>query len=321
MSAAILSVFRCRQLGESFAVLEADVRVTCTDSSEIYSASPYGGYRNTAWVLLLVWPVGIPLVLWVLLVRSGVRKWSLVYSTADSGEGGLHAADSDALRLVTDAQARYNFLLDDFRPGCWWFEPVDMLRKLLLSGLLQFVERGTALQCFCGCCLALVSLSLQLHVAPYAEAESNFLKASAEAVLFLTFLVSFILRVMPGIESYEPAWAHAEAYGWVLVGSIALFVATAIGLTVKQVLARRRFRGGLLEGFGDIEGENTLGELTRGNSESAQLGVRDAAEAEASGFTVGQGVAGLSRPASPRRAAPAAEPEPEPALVAAGGPE
>ena len=32
------------------------------------------------------------------------------------------------------------------RPGCFWYEPVDLLRKLALTSLLQFVERGTAMQ-------------------------------------------------------------------------------------------------------------------------------------------------------------------------------
>ena len=269
VSSAILSAFNCRQLGASYSVLEADYRVTCTDPSS--DDTIYSSYRVAAWVLLALIPVGIPLTLLALLMGSGVKQWSRVYSTADSHEGGLQRrVDSDAHQCVTGAQERYSFLLDDFRPGCWWFEPVDMLRKLLLSGLLQFVDRGTALQCFCGCCLAFLSLGLQLHVAPYLEPESNLLKACAEGVLFLAFLISFILRVMPGIEAYEP-W-HAEAYGWVLVGALALFVVTAIVLTTKQIVARRRFHGDMLAGISDIEGEDALGALTRGNSsQSAEL--------------------------------------------------
>ena len=43
----------------------------------------------------------------------------------------------------------YGFCVDDYRPDCWYYEPLDMLRKLALTGLLQFVHRGTATQVFC----------------------------------------------------------------------------------------------------------------------------------------------------------------------------
>ena len=42
----------------------------------------------------------------------------------------------------------FGFCMEDFREECWWFEPVDMMRKLCLSGLLQFIDRATAAQCF-----------------------------------------------------------------------------------------------------------------------------------------------------------------------------
>ena len=52
-----------------------------------------------------------------------------------------------------------------------------MLRKLSLTGLLQFVQRGTATQVFCGCALAFVSSGLQPRLLPYREPEANVLIA------------------------------------------------------------------------------------------------------------------------------------------------
>ena len=140
---------------------------------------------------------------------------------------------------------------------------------------------------FCGCCLAFVSLALQMHVCPYFEPESNLLKACAEGVLFLTFLISFILRVMPGIETYEP-WGH-EAYGWVLVGAFSLYLITAVSLTAKQIAGRRRFRAQLLEGLGSFdedEGGEALAALTRvvGQSNQSQEGNNVVVDSR---FTVG----------------------------------
>eukprot|EP01052_Picozoa_sp_SAG31_P021590 SAG31_NODE_1677_length_7533_cov_2.288054_3_plen_122_part_00 len=41
---------------------------------------------------------------------------------------------------------RYGFLVGSFRPACFFWEPVDLFRKLALTSLLQFFERGTAMQ-------------------------------------------------------------------------------------------------------------------------------------------------------------------------------
>ena len=48
----------------------------------------------------------------------------------------------------------------------------------------------------CGCCVAVGSLAVQLRLEPYRAAEANLLKALVDAQIFLTFLVSFILRVL-----------------------------------------------------------------------------------------------------------------------------
>ena len=117
----------------------------------------------------------------------------------------------------------------------------DMMRKVALSGLLQFVHRGTAAQCFCGCAVAFLSIGLQQRLHPYRERESNALKSLVETQLFLTFLVSFILRVLPVIDSAEPV---GEAfYGWVLVSSMGLLLSATVGLTAAQV--RRHSRIGI----------------------------------------------------------------------------
>ena len=214
LSSTIFSALRCRRLGPTTSVLEADYSIYCSDSD-------FTPIRVMAWVLVFVVPLGFPaMLLWVLW-----RRWR-------SG----HDAEA-AHQRVTEA---YGFCVDDYRPGCWMFEPVDMIRKLALTGLLQFVQRGTATQVFCGCALAFLSSGLQVHFHPYREAEANVLKTLVDAQIFLTFLLSFLLRVLPRLElqAYEPL--SAEFYGWVLLLSVVGLLVAAAGLT-----ARRLRRGGL----------------------------------------------------------------------------
>ena len=129
----------------------------------------------------------------------------------------------------------YGFCINDYRPGCWYYEPLDMLRKLALTGLLQFVQRGTATQVFCGCALAFVMSGLQLRLQPYNEMEANILKTLVDAQLFLTFLLSFLLRVLPRLELQEYEPLNAEFYGWVLLLSVIGLLAAAMALTVRRI--------------------------------------------------------------------------------------
>jgi hypothetical protein len=129
-----------------------------------------------------------------------------------------------------------------------------MLRKLALSGLLQFVQPGTGAQVFFGCCIAFVSFGVQLRFQPFREPEANTLKALVDAQIFLTFLISFILRVLldATISSSEPL--HADFYGWVLLGSMALLLLMGMGLTALQIHKQRQFRGELLNGVVSVGG-------------------------------------------------------------------
>jgi hypothetical protein len=120
-----------------------------------------------------------------------------------------------------------------------------MLRKLALTGLLQLVSQGSAAQCFLGSLIAFASFGVQQYVLPYREEESNALKGLVDTQLFLTFLISFILRVLPEIHSDEPF--GVAFYGWLLVVSMVSLVCAAVVLTMRRVRRRRKFRERLLE--------------------------------------------------------------------------
>jgi len=231
-------------------------------------------------VALALWPIGIPLGLLGLLWqnwRRNVNQFQISSSGADPGashSSGMNVADdglSAAQYSKVQLMRHYAFCLDDYRPEAWWFEPADMLRKLALSGLLQFVERGTAAQVLVGCCISFTSFGVHVRLLPYREAEANVLKVCAEAVLFLTFLISFILRVLPRVEMYEPV--GAEAYGYLLVSAFGVFAALFLGLVARQTYRRHHFQKGLLAfapGFESDGRGQELSILTRGTSNQPQ---------------------------------------------------
>ena len=180
---------------------------------------------------------------------------------------GMSGTLPDSLGGITALRYLYlDLCTKDYRGSAFFWEPLDMLRKLMLSGLLQFVERGSAFQVFCGCVLSFGSCAAQIKVAPYSEPTSNLLKALVEAQIFVTFLISFILRVLPKIASSEPV--EADTYGWVLVWTLSGLLVTAVGLTGHQIWLRHRGRwgssGSTGEGTEPGEGGEVVLELSEG---------------------------------------------------------
>ena len=107
VSSNILSALRCRQLGATVKVLEVDYAVSCFDPR-------YLSYRTAAWMLLAVWPVGIPVGLLGLLWRHwrrNAREFEATTAVAGSEESG---ASYNKSKLIE----RYGFCLDDYRPEC-----------------------------------------------------------------------------------------------------------------------------------------------------------------------------------------------------------
>eukprot|EP01046_Picozoa_sp_COSAG06_P040051 COSAG06_NODE_4805_length_3940_cov_25.637594_2_plen_845_part_00 len=315
-SSSIFSALRCEQLGEASSFLEADYSVSCVDER-------YRHYRTAAVAMVFVVPLGFPLALLAALLRSW-RQSRERWEQAQEGAGDSITIDDEEDQEASLADYHYGrvqqlfgFCIEDYKPSCFWFEPVDLLRKLALSGLLQFVHRGTAAQCCFGCGIAFASFGLQQWLRPYRELTSNVLKALVDTQLFLMFLMSFILRVLPHIDSSEPF--DKEVYGWVLLCSMVALLCCAVGLTVVQIHRRHRFKARLLE-----KGQLGALDLTRSSSSQGALRPSDGDIALVSGDTATAVAAGLSRPASPAGAAsvafssenaPEPEPEPEPQPV------
>ena len=106
---------------------------------------------------------------------------------------------------------------------------------------MQYLQPGTAAQVFLGCVVAFCSFSMQLHLHPYRERESNYLKILVDTQIFLTFMLSFIIRVLPSIQ-LEPF--DSRFYAITLLFSVAALFSFAVGLTAYQLYRKHKFRIG-----------------------------------------------------------------------------
>ena len=79
--------------------------------------------------------------------------------------------------------------------GFFFWECLDMLRKLLLVGLLTVVGRGSTFQVCVGMWTCLIFLVAHVATMPFRFYEDNVLKASSEFHLFLTLMLVLVLKV------------------------------------------------------------------------------------------------------------------------------
>eukprot|EP01052_Picozoa_sp_SAG31_P000188 SAG31_NODE_6_length_43291_cov_191.503496_2_plen_1028_part_00 len=246
VSNEIFRLLPCRSLGQKLAVLQSDYSVDCMSTH-------YSRYHAVAIALVVIVPIGMPLVLLILLLCSHRNQSAVDRRTSadDVADRVSHSSPHDS--FATGAvNARYRtlyatfaFCISDYRPSCYWYEPVDLLRKLTLTSLLTFIHRGSAMQTLCGCGIAVGSLVMQVYLNPYRNRGANLLKALVDAQILFTFLISFVLRVLSANEVrymydfYAPfamPTAAVEVYGWLLVGSMIVVVSVGVGLTINELV-------------------------------------------------------------------------------------
>ena len=63
-----------------------------------------------------------------------------------------------------DFGRRFNYIAGEYRPESFWAEPIDLIRKLMLTGALGLVPPGTVLQSFCSVVISLFFLGMHIHM-------------------------------------------------------------------------------------------------------------------------------------------------------------
>jgi len=145
-STRLFQTFRC----DSFEYAAGEVREYLHDDYALNCQSDeYDATRGTAIFLLFIWPVGVPLL-----------YAALLYANRATLLKGMRTTLSDAT----------HFLSGDSKPTTFWWEPVEMCRKLLLTGWLLLVD-STAEQTrvVVAILLSVFFLNIRLAVKPLAK--------------------------------------------------------------------------------------------------------------------------------------------------------
>jgi hypothetical protein len=135
-------------------------------------------FSAMAVLCVVIYPIGIPVSFFLLLRRDQKARAEMVRQVGN----------------VAKETSSVDFLRSDYRSDYYYFEVIVLLEKLILTGLLIFIDQGSTFQAFCGGVIAFIFFAVQCSTRPYVSVTDNILKAVSEAELFITLFISVVLR-------------------------------------------------------------------------------------------------------------------------------
>ncbi len=97
--------------------------------------------------------------------------------------------------------SRFGFLFVAYRVDCWWFEGVEMLRKLLMTSVLVFIRPGTPGQLSAGAMITFFFLLLGLFWRPFCSSILNSLNNGTLIAQFLTLFVGIMIVLLDAMPA------------------------------------------------------------------------------------------------------------------------
>jgi len=223
------SAFSCYEFETGDSWLVADVSIQCN--------SPYHRRFVVGWAIaaMALYPIGLLVVCTVLLLcaRKAVRS-------------------GNPTRLSTAIA----FLHQEYRPMVFWWELMEMLRRLLLLGLLAFLPaRGSLAQVACGALVCSLYLFLQMQTSPFRGISEDYIGKVGSFFLMLYFGCCIIYKLQEKLQRPEMAALLSEserendklpALGSITLGSafgIVLFSALIVIMQLREERERRLKEG------------------------------------------------------------------------------
>jgi hypothetical protein len=156
----------------SVSYLLMDFTVQCSSNEDDYRS-----ILSTFWMLLSIWIVAVPISFFVLLkyVSPSIESGSITFL-------------ADACR----------FLWHDYNPSIWFWDIIDTLRKIFLTGIIIFIdiENGSnkILRLVVAIVASLLYICILLAFRPYKRNDDYYLALVSNFLIICCFAVGIILK-------------------------------------------------------------------------------------------------------------------------------
>ena len=161
------------------AVMSADLAIVCWDESGAVSGE-YRHIREIAYVAIALYPVGVPLSYMALFY------WA------------RHALRTE---VPTQLSKALDFLVGEFDSNYFFWELLEVTKKLLLVGAMSIVKPGEVIQIVIGFVLTLCFTAALLISRPYKRQGDDVIALASGLALTMFFFFSLLLKFQTLIEA------------------------------------------------------------------------------------------------------------------------
>jgi hypothetical protein len=144
-----------------------------------------------------------------------------------------------------------HFLFEHYRPACWWMETVAMVRRIMMTGGLVLILRGSAEQIILAVIVSVASVRIVARNKPFLVVEekgfkldNNHLAEAMQWQLVSTLVCCLLLRFLEVAGSTEMSVLHENTLDIVLVGVQFGALLFMLGRSVQGLLKRLGWCGG-----------------------------------------------------------------------------
>ena len=206
VSTTLFGAFPCDTLDIGKRYLIVDYGIDC-------SSSAYKTYAIYSGLMVLVYPIGIPLVFWFLLIK---KKDHINKPVAEREK------DEDLFGI--------EFLYDNYKPNFWYFEVVVTVFRLLLTGVLGVIQPGSSTQLSVGMLMSGAAIVICCRLWPYENERDNYLSVLSYVQIFLLMLCALVIKNQDlASDSFDK-----ENLGYVLICGNILVLVVGISLGIVQ---------------------------------------------------------------------------------------
>jgi len=232
-SRVILSMFNCYQFADGSEVVVDSFTLSCN-----------AAYKSTIWpiaaVFTFVYPLGVPIVL---LYKLYVHK-DVLYDRVTGEASGV-------------AAKKFGGMYSMYEPQYYYWEVVELYRKLFLCGVLQFVQPGSGTQIVICIAFTTIYASIFSYCSPLKERSDVLLEVCSELEIFSVAFAALLLKLnLTKEEKHDEAAFDAVLVALMLLPLLmflgALLLAFSSSLMGSQYLGyafTQRLYPGILQSF------------------------------------------------------------------------
>ena len=202
VSATVFQTFACESLDDGNNYLRADYRIDC-DSSK------HRAFEFFAFVMVAVYPVGIPLFYGYLLYKN--RR------VLASESNGVARDTRSKVQPISDLWVPY-------KPRRFYYEVIECMRRIMLTGVVVFIYPNTAAQVAVTLMIAFLFVALSLLLAPYVSKWD----AGVSLVGHLVVFTSMYMALLSKVDVSDERDVSQEVFAGVLVAAHACMVVAVV---------------------------------------------------------------------------------------------